>query len=209
MSPTTQRAQANPAWWQVRAEHLKKRVLGLLSDPIHEWRTIAAEPEEVASLYTYYIMPLAAIPLVTTFIGLAIIGDPLAGRFGLLRALASAIGLYLSQLIAPMVGAIVVEQLAPRFNSRGTRVDALKLVAYASTPMWVAGVLYLLLYLAPLVLAGAVYSIYLLYLGLPSMMKTHPDNLVRYTLVTVIALVVLNIVLSGLRVTLGLLSYGL
>lgn len=208
MGPTTQGARANPTWWQLRAMQLKNRVIAILTDPIHEWRTIAAEPEDVASLYKNYIMPLAAIPAIAMFIGLGIVGAPFLGRFGLVTALSSAIGLYLSQLIGPIVAALVVERLAPKFNSTGTLADALKLVAYASTPIWVAGVLYLLLYLAPLALAGAVYGIYLFYLGLPPIMKTHPDNVVPYMLVATITLLVINIVLSVLRGLLGLPSYG-
>jgi hypothetical protein len=74
--------------------------------------------------------------------------------------------------------------------------------------MWVAGVLYLLLYIAPLVLIAGLYSVYLLYSGLPAMMKTHPDQAVPYTVVTVIAMLVIGIVLSAIRAVLGLPSYG-
>jgi predicted outer membrane lipoprotein len=189
-------------------QKLQKRVVGILTDPIHEWRMIAAEQDDVESLYKGYILPLAAIPAVSMFLGLGIIGAPFAGRFGIVTALTSAIWIYGTNLALPILGAMVVEKLAPRFRSSGTLIDALKLVAYASTPMWVAGVLYLLLYIAPLVLIAGLYSVYLLYSGLPAMMKTHPDQAVPYTVVTVIAMLVIGIVLSAIRAVLGLPSYG-
>lgn len=189
-------------------QKLKKRVIGILTDPIHEWRAIAAEQDDIASVYKNYIMPLAAIPAVSMFIGLGIIGAPFLGRLGFVTALSSAIGMYISSLVGPIIAAVVIEKLAPRFKSSGSLVDALKLVAYASTPMWVAGVLYLLLYVSALILLAALYAIYLFYLGLPPMMKTHPDNVVPYMVVSAIVLLVINVVLSGLRGVLGLPSYG-
>lgn len=189
-------------------QKLKKRVIGILTDPIYEWRAIAAEQDDIASVYKNYIMPLAAIPAVSMFIGLGVIGAPFLGRFGFVTALSSAIGMYVSSLIGPIIAAVVIEKLAPKFKSSGSLTDALKLVAYASTPMWVAGVLYLLLYVSALILVAALYAIYLFYLGLPPMMKTHPENVVPYMVVSAIVLLVINIVLSVLRGVLGMPSYG-
>ena len=189
-------------------EKLKRRVIGILSDPVHEWRVIEAEQDDVASVYMSYIVPLAAIPAISMFIGLGIIGAPFIGRYGIVTALSSAIGLYLTTLVSPIVAAIVIEKLAPKFKSSGTLVDALKLVAYASTPMWVGGILYILLYLAPLILATVLYAVYLFYLGLPTMMKTHPDNVVPYMFVSAIVLMLINLLLALLRTMLGMPSYG-
>jgi hypothetical protein len=189
-------------------QKLKTRVIGILTDPIHEWRTIATEQDDIASVYMNYIVPLAAIPAIAMFIGLGVVGAPFLGRFGIVTALSSAIGLYLSTLASPIIAAVVIEKLAPKFKSSGTLVDALKLVAYASAPMWVAGVLYVLLYLAPLILAAALYSVYLFYLGLPPMMKTHPDNVVPYMVVSAIALLLINLLLALLRTLFGMPSYG-
>jgi hypothetical protein len=189
-------------------QRLKKRVIGILTDPIHEWRMIASEPDDIESLYKGYIMPLAAIPAISMFLGLGIVGAPFLGRFGIVTALTSALWTYGTSLALPILGAVVVEKLAPNFKSSGTLVQALKLVAYASTPMWVGGVLYLLLYVSPLILVAALYSVYLLYAGLPAVMKTHPEQTVPYTVVTVIALLVIGIVLSAIRAVLGLPSYG-
>jgi hypothetical protein len=189
-------------------QKLKKRVIGILTEPIHEWRLIASEQDDVASLYKNYIMPMAAIPAVAMFIGLGVLGAPFLGRFGIVLSLSTAIAVYLSQLVSTFIAAIVIEKLAPKFNSRGTTVDALKLVAYASTPMWVAGVLYILLYLSPLAIVGALYAVYLFYIGLPPMMKTHPDNVVPYMVVAAIVILVINVVLGLLRGVIGLPRYG-
>jgi len=188
---------------------LQARVVGMLKNPTFEWRTISAEPDDIQSLYMNYIVPLAAIPAMAMFLGLAIIGVPFVGRFGFFTALSTAIVIYLQTLIAPLVAAIVIEQLAPRFSSSGSTIDALKLVAYASTPVWVGSVIYLIVYLSPLMLVPVIYAVYLFYLGLPPMMKTHPNNVVPFMLVSFLAIIVVNIFLRALLWVFGLPQYGI
>jgi len=188
---------------------LQARVVGMLKNPTFEWRTISAEPDDIQSLYMNYIVPLAAIPAMAMFLGLAIIGVPFVGRFGFFTALSTAIVIYLQTLIAPLVAAIVIEQLAPRFSSSGSTIDALKLVAYASTPVWVGSVIYLIVYLSPLMLVPVIYAVYLFYLGLPPMMKTHPNNVVPFMLVSFLAIIVVNIFLRLLLWVFGLPQYGI
>lgn len=190
-------------------QKLQKRVIGILSNPIYEWRAIAGEEDDIASVYKGYIIPMAAIPALCLFLGLAVIGAPFDGRYAPRLAISSAVYSYVAALAISMVAALIIEKLAPRFKSSGSTVNALKLVAYASTPMWVAGVFNLFLYIAPLSLLVTVYSVYLFYLGLPPMMKTHPDNVVPYTLVSTIAIFVLISVVASFRFVLGMPSFGL
>ena len=53
---------------------LIERVQAILMRPRQTWPVIAAEPADVASLYTRYAMILAAIPAVCGFIGMSLIG---------------------------------------------------------------------------------------------------------------------------------------
>jgi hypothetical protein len=188
---------------------LQARVVGMLKNPTIEWRTISAEPDDIQSLYMNYIIPLAAIPAIARFLGLGIIGVPFVGRFGIFTSLAVAIVVFVQTLAGALIAAIVIEQLAPRFNSSGSTVDALKLVAYASTPVWVGSVIYLVLYLSPLMIVPIIYAVYLFYLGLPPVMKTHPNNVVPFMLVSFIAIVVVNIFLGLALWVFGLPRYGI
>ena len=43
---------------------LQARVVGMLTNPTIEWRSISSEPDDIQSLYMNYIIPLAAIPAV-------------------------------------------------------------------------------------------------------------------------------------------------
>jgi len=181
----------------------------MLKNPTFEWRTISAEPDDIQSLYVNYIIPLAAIPAIAMFLGLTIVGVPFQGRIGFFTALSTAIVIYIQTLIAPLVAALVVEQLAPRFSSSGSTIDALKLVAYATTPVWLGSAIYLVVYLSPLMILPVIYAVYLFYLGLPPMMKTHPNNVVPFMLVSFLAIVVVNIFLRLLLWVFGLPQYGI
>jgi hypothetical protein len=100
--------------------------------------------------------------------------------------------------------------LAPTFQSRSSPVQALKLVIYAMTPVWVAGVLNLVPALAVLVILAGLYAIYLFYLGLPSVMGTPADKVIPYMAVSAVVVIVVSIVLGMITAAaVGVGGYGL
>jgi hypothetical protein len=106
--------------------------------------------------------------------------------------LAAAVVEYVISLIAVYVLAVIIESLAPNFGGQPNRVQALKVAGYSYTASWVAGFAQILpgLY-ALFALAGAIYSVFLLYLGLPGTMKVVPEQAGGYTaVIAIIAFVV-------------------
>jgi hypothetical protein len=174
---------------------LTTRVTNILKQPAQEWPVIAAEPSDTASLMTGYAAPLAAIPAVCSWIGWSLIGIGFYRR-GLVTGLAAGIVSWVFALVGAFVSAIVIEKLAPTFKSSGSTVDALKLVVYASTPMWIAGVLNLVPPLAVLTLLAALYAIYVFYLGLPVLMKTPSDQVIPYMIVSAVVIIVITVCLT-------------
>ena len=181
---------------------LKTRALSILAKPQHEWNIIAVEQTDPLKLTIQYIAILAAIPAAARFIGLSIIGiTTFMGtqvRTGLVFGLVTAIVEYALTITAVHIAAVVVDKLAPTFKSYPpTWIQALKLVAYASTPAWIAGALYVIPALSPLVFLASLYSIYLFYLGMPPVMKTPEDQVVPYMLVSAVIVIVLIFVAGG------------
>ncbi len=180
--------------------NLQTRVMNILKSPTTEWPVIAAEATDVGKLYREYIMILSAIPVVATFIAYSVIGVslPFAGMYR--RSMMGGISLMLVSYVMGLIGvyvcAVIIEWLAPKFKSSGTRLDALKLVAYASTPVWVAGILNILPLLGLLALLAALYAVYLYYLGLPVMMKTPADQVVIYMIVSAVVIFVVGLVMG-------------
>jgi hypothetical protein len=179
--------------------NLVDRAKGILLSPKTEWQVIDAEPSTPAELYTGYIMPLAAIGPVAQLIGYSAFGIPVpvmgTYRVPIGSAITHAFVTYVLSLVATYVLALIIDALAPAFNGQRSRIQALKLAAYSSTASWIAGIFLLLPGLRLLVILG-LYSLYLLYLGLPVLMKSPGEKAVTYTVVIVLAALVL-FVLSG------------
>ncbi len=196
---------------------LVARVKAILMSPRTEWPLIAAEPTTVADLYKNYIAILAAIPVIAGFIKGSLIGY---GAFGIHyrtpigAGIASAIISYLLGLVLVYVVALIVEALAPTFGAQKDRLQALKTVAYAYTASWVAGIALIIPGIGWLVaIAGAIYGIYLLYLGLPFTMKAPQEKAGGYTAVTVIITIVLGwivgLIVAGVAGTGAMMAGGM
>lgn len=174
------------------------RVKAILLAPKTEWPVIATEPATVADLYKGYIVWLAAIPAIFTFLGLSLLGAGSILRLPIGTGLSMMIVSYVLSLIVCYVMALIVDALAPTFGGQRDRVQALKVVAYAYTASWIAGVGQIVPVLGLLIgIAGGIYSIYLLYLGLPHTMKSRPDKAAGYTAVTIIIAIVLSLVIGA------------
>lgn len=186
---------------------LQERVTRILKQPKLEWPVIEAEATDIATLYRSYIAPLAAIPAICGFIGMVVIGVslPFVGRYryGIAAALRAEIFQYIGQLVSCYVAAFVIAKLGPTFNSRDDQVQALKLVAYSTTPVWIAGVLNLVPMLAVLIIFAAIYSVYLFYLGVPVLMKTPQEKVIPYMVVSVLVIIVVWFVIGAILALAG------
>ncbi len=183
-----------PSAGTAAAPGLVTRVTNILTKPKEEWGVIAGETTSVAALYSGYIVILAAIPAVASFVQLAFIG--IGFRVGMAYALIVTIVSYVLGLAAVYLAAFIIEKLAPNFQSQGNTLQALKLVAYANTAFWVAGVFNIVPFLGILgMIAGGIYSIYLFYLGLPAMMKTPQDKVIPYMIVAAVVILIIQMVI--------------
>ncbi|MBB6091368.1 thiamine transporter ThiT [Povalibacter uvarum] len=177
------------------------RVKAILLTPKTEWPVIAGEPATTADLYKNYILLLAAIPAIVGFIKMSVIGIsiPFAGtiRIGFGAGLVNMLVTYGLSLVMVFVMALIIDALAPSFGGQKDQTQALKTVAYAYTASWVAGFAHFLPWIGWLVmLAGGIYGIYLLYLGLPHTMKCPQEKAPGYTVVAIIIAIVLGFVIG-------------
>jgi hypothetical protein len=186
---------------------LQTRVVNILTRPQTEWTVIASEPTDVATLYKSYIMMLAAIPPAAGYIGMTLFGIsvPVMGtvRVGVVQGLTAAVVQYVLSLVGVYIASIVIDKLAPTFQSQPDAMQALKLVAYASTPSWLAGALGIIPALSPLAILGGLYGIYLFYLGVAPLMKTPSDKVVPYMAVSALAIIVVMVVTTALAAAMG------
>jgi hypothetical protein len=178
---------------------LIQRVQDILLKPKDTWPAIAQEPASVASIYNNYLIYLAAIPAISGFIGLSLVGVGGMGfgfRIPIVTGLVNMVVGYVLTLAMVFVLALIVDGLAPTFGGTKNQIAALKVVAYASTASLVGGIFSLLPALSILGLLAALYSIYLIYTGLPVLMRCPPEKAGAYTAVVVVCGIVLGILLA-------------
>jgi hypothetical protein len=171
--------------------NLVERVKGIILSPKTEWPVIAGEPGDAGYLFSNYVAILAAIPAVCGFIGSVIAGTPIIG------ALLAAVIHYVLAFVTVYIVALIVNLLAPTFGSQKSLASALKVTVYSYTPSWLVGVFLLIPGLRFLTILG-LYGLYLLWLGLPPVMKTPPDKAIWYTIVIVVCAIVVAIVIGAI-----------
>jgi len=178
---------------------LLDRVKNILLTPRQEWAVIDAEPVVPVELYKGYIMPLAAIGPVAGFLGSVVFGYRVPGvgtfRAPIGQAFAAMVVTYLLTLGAVYVLALIIDALAPNFGGTKNQLQALKVAAYSWTASWIAGIFSLIPGIRFLGILG-LYSLYLLYLGLPVLMKAPEEKALAYTVLVILAALVLFLVVG-------------
>ncbi len=193
-----------------RVTGLIARVKAILFTPKAEWPVIANEAATPRALYLGYVAPLALIGVIAMFIGAVVIGIdlPILGhlRVGVLSGLASAILMYAMAFAGVFILAWIVDALAPTFGGQRDSLRALKVVAYSYTPAWIAGALNVAPSLSLLGVIAGLYGLYLMYLGLPVLMKSPQEKAVAYSAVVVGCAIVLFVIIGALTTCVG--GYG-
>ncbi len=177
------------------------RVKEILLTPKQAWPVIASESTDTGSLYTQYLMILAAIPAVAGFVGMSLIGFNAMGmsmRVPLITGLVNMVVSYFLSLAMIYVLALITDALAPNFGGQKDPMQALKLVAYGSTAGMVGGIFTLIPALSILSLLTSLYSIYLIFLGVPVLMKSPQEKALPYTAVLLVCGLIAGVVLGGI-----------
>jgi Yip1 domain len=181
--------------------NIMERIKGILLRPKEEWQTIAGETTSIAELYKNYIILLAAIGPVASFIGMSLVGVslPVGGsyRVSITTGIASAVVQYVLTLVGVYILALIIDVLAPTFSGEKNLNQAFKLATYSYIPGWLVGVFGLIPALRILGILG-LYGLYLLYLGLPALMKSPKEKSTGYTVAVIIAAIIIFVVIGAI-----------
>ena len=167
-----------------------ERARSIIVNPGPTWSVIEQEATpDFKALYVPYMLILAAIPAVASFIGMSIFG---IGGFGfsfripLLTGLGMMVSQYVLTLVMTFVWGWLINALAGTFGGQANLMNAVKLSVFGSTPAMLAGVFGIIPSLGILALIGSLYTLYVVYLGLPVMMKNPQEKSVPYMAVVVV-----------------------
>jgi hypothetical protein len=175
-----------------RSAGLMARVEGILLRPATEWGLIDGEQATVPGLFTGYACILAAIGPVAL-----VVQHLLFRHWTIIPVIVIAALSYVTSLIGVFVIGFIIDALAPSFDGQKNQIQAMKLAVYAYTAAWVGGIFNLLPILGLLAAVAAIYGFYLLWLGLPKLMKSPQEKTAGYFVVTIIAAILVYIVIGA------------
>ncbi len=176
------------------------RVKRLLMSPKTEWDAIDGEAVDTQKLILGYVAPLAAIPAIAGLIGGVVFGYSVLGqtyKMTLGSALPVALYSFVMAIVMVFVVSFVINALAPSFGAQKNQQQALKVAAHWPTAVWVSGVFSIIPMLGILTLVGLIYSLYLLFVGLPKLMKPPAEKATLYTIVSLVVAIIVAIVINS------------
>jgi len=186
---------------------LVERIKNIILTPKTEWPVIQAESTAVGQLYTGYVMPMAAFAAVMSFIRMSVIGVnlPFGGtiRTPFSSGVFSSVLTFVMGLIGLYLVGLIINVLAPSFGGQRDQRQALKTAAYALTPAWLGTALTFLPLGSLLQLCAGIYGIYVLYLGLPVMMRSKQTSSAGYTASVVVCSILVGILFGVVAASLG------
>jgi hypothetical protein len=188
------RERARQAWR--KSEFLLSRAYGLLREPKKEWEQIRAEETTIPNILLGYVAPLAAIPPICDLIGSSLFNQMLAVEPG--AALIRAVVTWVVSIGLVFFLGVLVNVLADNFDGDRNDLAAQKIAAYSLTPAFLSGVFSLWPPLWWVSLFALAAMVYIMYRGLPILMKSPPDRALSYAATVTIAAAVSGIVLFSL-----------
>jgi hypothetical protein len=180
-----------------------ERAKAMVLSPASEWRRIEPESGDAGYLFANYVAFLAAIPPICLFLRRGVFGwiGPRLHHLhqgGFFSSLFGGIVHYLVTFVVLYVTAVVIDGLAPTFSAPKNPQNALKLAVYSMTPIWLAGVFALIPGVGFLRFFAVIYGVYVLWLGLPILMKSPSDRTGPYALAILVCAILLSIIESAI-----------
>lgn len=189
------------------------KLFGIMSRPNKTWQDIAEMSEGKFRLYLAYPAILALIPAFAWYYGTTQIGWSLGDREAIKFSAESARNIaplfYLAHLVAIGVIGYFVHWMAATYGAESSVVKGIVLVSFCATPLFLFGLLgfYPIFWLDMLVgLAAVGYAVYLLYTGIPQVMRIPEDR--GFLFASAVVAVALVMIVVGMGATVILWDMG-
>jgi Yip1 domain len=152
-------------------KELLHRAKNILFRPGDEWRAIRNQPADSPGIIFRYVAVLAAIPPVTAIAGRFLFeGNIQSGyKLSLQYLLVTNAMWYTMNIVNVVIAAVVVSAILATADSRWSALRGLTVSAYSFTPLFVAGFVSVIPFMAWSVYPAIMYGVYLLYAGIRSL----------------------------------------
>lgn len=183
--------------------NITERVKNILITPKTEWEVIKAENTNLQVLFVNYVLPLSLLAAAGVFLH----GLIFPGVSGLKFFIVSAIITFVANAVSFFLSSYIIDALAGSFNSEKAINKSAQLVAYSSTPSYIASLLSFVPGIGTLIsIAGMIYGIYLMYLGIGPLKKTSEEQKVAYMVVAYLVIIAIYFVIAA---AIGMLLFSL
>jgi len=185
-----------------------QRAKNFITSPVEEWQVIKEEQASRSGVVRNYVLPFIFLLAITTFLGIFLFRNYVTISIMVLGAVVTSLGAFLSIYIS----AYIINELAPRFESKKDFTSSFKLATYSYTAVFIIhSIASLLLPLFFIVIFG-LYSVYILWMGLGPMMETPKESRLIYGIICSITILVVYVLLNtglGALSTSLFVSYGM
>lgn len=137
-----------------------ERVISLLLRPHDTWEVIRQESLPFSRVFQEYVLRLALIPAVAHFLGFWAL-------LGFVNSLSRALFLYGLTLGAIWIVSRIIFLWSREMDFEVDSSQCMELAAFGFIPYFISGVFYVVPPLMIFVLFGGMYSVYLLWVGIP------------------------------------------
>jgi len=185
-----------------------KELIGMLFRPQATWSALALESDSKIKSRLLLILLMAAIPPLGFYYGTTQVGWHSGGELTKISA-ASAIPLmvlfYLALVASVVVIGLMTHWMSKTYNAQSFPIKGMVLIGMANTPIFLAGLLafypvwWFDIFIAT---AACCYTIRLLYLGVPKLMKVPEDLGMLYASALFAVALVYAVVVLGATVIL-------
>lgn len=157
--------------------------IGILTRPDKEWEAIRSDTESTAKLYLGHVLLLALVPALSAYYGTTEVGWQIGDGQIVKLTESSAAQLCILFYGAMLTGIFVIGKFIDFFSltygANESEHNGVLLAAYTATPLFLVGIIAVYPVLWLNVISGVVaicWSVYLLYEGLPILMKIPEDR---------------------------------
>lgn len=189
-----------------------KHVVGLMINPEKEWQKIRANEVSIASVYFTFVIILGAIGPICGYYGTTQIGwsfgDGEPQMLTQSSALSISVLFYLAILISVFAMGLLVHWMGKSYGLERSLARCVQFAGMVVTPLFLLGFFFIFPTLWKIYLLGLpaiVYTVYLLYLGVPIMMDMSKEKAFLFSsailavgMVTLVGLLVTTAILWGL-----------
>ncbi|HEX6136025.1 MAG TPA: Yip1 family protein [Casimicrobiaceae bacterium] len=152
----------------------------LVFRPVAEWALIADEPTSVDELLRRYILPLATLAPVATFIGMEVFDRSWDVDQGYLvphdQIFNAAVTTFFGIIGSIFALAAIMVVIAPMYRRRCSYVSALKVAVHGASPLLLSGVTLVLPAMVVVSMVALCYTLFLYHLGVGAVLQIRRDQ---------------------------------